>query len=101
MKHRINNSAKNIATIITVPHLTSDGGISPNRLRTFSERNSMSEEVFLLELVILFFYYFFKITPISGIPIQLSSSLGNEKRASLYFRNYSDFKRFQPFKMEA
>lgn len=35
-----------MATIITVPHLIMDGGISPKRLRTFSERNSISSDDF-------------------------------------------------------
>ncbi len=30
-----------MAMIITVPHRTNAGGTSPNRLRTFSERNSI------------------------------------------------------------
>ena len=42
-----------MATIITVPHLTSDGGISPKRLRTFSERNSISISFFIFTLIIL------------------------------------------------
>ncbi|MZV02285.1 hypothetical protein GUB00_23600 [Escherichia coli] len=41
MKQTINNSIKNMATIITVPYRTKAGGISPNRLRTFSERSSI------------------------------------------------------------
>lgn len=53
MKQTTNNSAKNMATIITVPHLTSDGGISPKRLRTFSERNSISVSFFISTLIIL------------------------------------------------
>lgn len=35
-----------MATIITVPHRTNAGGISPKRLRTFSERNSISLDFF-------------------------------------------------------
>ncbi len=42
-----------MAKIITVPHLIMDGGISPKRLRTFSERNSISsDDFFFLELII-------------------------------------------------
>ena len=42
-----------MATIITVPHLIRDGGISPKRLRTFSERNSISsDDFFFLEFII-------------------------------------------------
>ena len=33
--------ARNMATIITVPHLTKEGGISPKSFRTFSERSSI------------------------------------------------------------
>ena len=45
-----------MATIITVPHRTRAGGISPKRLRTFSERNSISVPFFIL---ILHFHYFY------------------------------------------
>ena len=45
-----------MAMIITVPHVTSDGGISPNRLRTFLERSSMSLREFFLH--VLFFPIF-------------------------------------------
>lgn len=37
-----------MATIITVPHRTNAGGISPNRLRTFSERNSIPVSFFIV-----------------------------------------------------
>lgn len=48
-----NSNIKNMATIIAVPHLIRDGGISPKRLRTFSERNSTSsDDFFLFELII-------------------------------------------------
>ena len=48
-----NSNIKNMATIIAVPHLIRDGGISPKRLRTFSERNSISsDDFFLFELII-------------------------------------------------
>lgn len=39
MKHTTNNSAKTMITIIIVPHRNKGEGISPKRLRTFSERN--------------------------------------------------------------
>ena len=44
-----------MATIITVPHRTNAGGISPKRLRTFSERNSISLDFFFSPLLFLFF----------------------------------------------
>lgn len=48
-----NSNIKNMATIIAVPHLIRDGGISPKRLRTFSERNSISsDDFFLFEFII-------------------------------------------------
>ena len=53
MKQTTNNNIKNMATIIIVPHLTSDGGISPKRLRTFSDRSSISLGLFLSILLIL------------------------------------------------
>lgn len=43
-----NSNIKNMATIIAVPHLIRDGGISPKRLRTFSERNSTSSDDFFV-----------------------------------------------------
>lgn len=48
MKHTTNNSIKNMAMIITVPHRTNAGGTSPNRLRTFSERNSIPVSFFIV-----------------------------------------------------
>lgn len=48
-----NSNIKNMATIIAVLHLIRDGGISPKRLRTFSERSSISsDDFFLFELII-------------------------------------------------
>lgn len=41
-----NSNIKNMATIIAVLHLIRDGGISPKRLRTFSERSSISSDDF-------------------------------------------------------
>lgn len=50
-----------MATIITEPHRTKAGGISPNRLRTFSERSSISLHTFFLFYIYLFhvlsYYY--------------------------------------------
>ena len=40
-RHIAANSAIKMMTIIAVPHLTKDGGISPISLRTFSERSSI------------------------------------------------------------
>ena len=45
-----------MATIITVHQLTG-GGISSNRLRTLSERNSMSLFLFLFIILFRLFYY--------------------------------------------
>lgn len=39
-KHTTSSKARNIATIITLPHRISAGGISPSRFRTFTERSS-------------------------------------------------------------
>lgn len=41
MKSKAQANAANIKQMITVPHLTSEGGISPKSCRTFSERNSI------------------------------------------------------------
>lgn len=41
IKHKTSKSTKKIATITTVPHLIREEGISPKRVLTFSERNSM------------------------------------------------------------
>ena len=46
MKQTTNSKAKNMATTIAVPHLAKASGISPNSLRTFSERSSMSPSCF-------------------------------------------------------
>lgn len=43
-----NNKTKMMTTIITVPHLKKGEGISPRRLRTFSERNSIPVSFFIV-----------------------------------------------------
>ena len=46
-----------MATIITEPHRTKAGGISPNRLRTFSERSYISLHTFFCFISISFMFY--------------------------------------------
>ena len=67
IKQTANNSIKNIATINTVPQRTKAGGISPNNSRTFSERSSISLDVFFFILFSNYCSYFIVIVPVGGI----------------------------------